>query len=129
MSDRIRYALGQSARGDFIAAMSDRGLVAFELSVGADPVGGLLARFPNAIIEEDAAGLATTVATLSRAVSSPAVGPSRGANAEEAAPILGIVTSTNRLVRMNGSLAGGRACAASVRAASRRVLPCIPRMS
>jgi hypothetical protein len=129
MSDRIRYALGQSARGDFIAAMSDRGLVAFELSVGADPVGGLLARFPNAIIEEDATGLATTVATLSRAVSSPAVGPSRGANAEEAAPMLGIVASTNRLVRKNGSLVGGRACAASVRAASRRVLPSIPRMS
>jgi len=129
MSDRIRYALGQSACGDFIAAMSERGLVAFELAVGADPVGGLLARFPNAIIEEDTAGLATTVATLSRAICNPTIGPSRGENAEEAAPMLGIVASTNRLVRTNGSLAGGRACAASVRAASRCVLPCIPRMS
>jgi hypothetical protein len=129
MSDRIRYALGQSARGDFIAAMSERGLVAFELAVGGDPVGGLLARFPDAIIEEDTAGLATTVATLSRAVSSAAVNPSHGANAEATAPVLGIVSSTNRLVRINGSLAGGRACAASVRAASHRVLPCIPRMS
>jgi hypothetical protein len=129
MSDRIRYALGQSARGAFIAAMSDHGLVAFELSVGADPVDGLLARFPNAIIEEDTAGLATTVATLSHAVGSPGFGPTRGANAEKAAPMLGIVASTNRLVRTNGSLAGGRACAASVRAASRRILACIPRVS
>ena len=36
MSNRIRYALGQSAHGDFVAAMSDGGLVAFELVAGAD---------------------------------------------------------------------------------------------
>jgi hypothetical protein len=45
---------------------------------------------------------------------------------EDSAPTLGIVASTNRLVRRNGALAAGRACAASVRAASRHVLPAIP---
>jgi hypothetical protein len=129
MSDRIRYALGQSAHGDFIAAMSDCGLVAFEPTVGTDAISGLLARFPNAIVEEDIAGLAITVATLARAVGNPTVGASHGRAAEDSAPTLGIVASINRLVRRNGSLAGGRACAASVRGASRRVLPCIPRMS
>jgi len=42
-------------------------------------------------------------------------------------PVLGIVASSHRLVRANGSLAAGRACAASVSAAARRVLPRIPR--
>ena len=129
MSDRIRYALGQSAYGDFIAAMSDHGLVAFEPTGGTDAVSGLLARFPNAIVEEDTAGLAITVATLARAIGNPTVGASHGRGVEDSAPTLGIVASINRLVRRNGSLAGGRACATSVRAASRRVLPCIPRMS
>jgi hypothetical protein len=48
---------------------------------------------------------------------------------EVSAPLLGIVASMNRLVRSNGTLAAGRACAASVRAASRYVLPAIPRAS
>jgi hypothetical protein len=118
MSDRIRYALGRSAGGDFIAAMSDRGLVAFELCIGADTaVEDLVARFPGAIVEEDAAGLATTVATLSHAVSR-AVSSTRNGSAEDPSLTLGIVASTNRLVRRNGSLAGGRACAASVAVAA-----------
>jgi hypothetical protein len=130
MSNRIRYALGQSIHGDFIAALSDHGLVAFEFPVDPDAaVGGLLARFPDAILEEDAPGLATTLATLSRAVGNPAIGTSREASVEGTAPTLGIVASTNRLVRRNGSIAGGRACAASVRAASRHILPGIPKKS
>ena len=48
---------------------------------------------------------------------------------EDCAPALGIVVSMNRLVRRDGALAAGRACAASVRAASRRVLPAIPSAS
>ena len=48
---------------------------------------------------------------------------------EDSAPTLGIVASINRLVRSNGALAAGRACAASVRAASRHVLPAIPSAS
>ena len=128
MSDRIRYALGRSARGDFIAAMSDRGLVAFELCAGGDTaVDDLVARFPDAIVEEDAAGLAMTVATLSHAVSRAVSSTPRKWSAEDPSLAFGIVASTNRLVRRNGSLAGGRACAASVAAASRQVLSRIPK--
>ena len=36
-----------------------------------------------------------------------------------------IVASINRLVKRDGSLSGGRACLASVRAASRRIQPTI----
>jgi hypothetical protein len=127
MSDRIRYALGQSAHGAFIAALSNRGLVAFDFVAGADnAAGGLLARFPDATIEEDVEGLATTLATLSRAVESTTTCLSldEGPNS---APTLGLVALINRLVRKDGSLVSGRACAASVRAAaSRHVLPRIP---
>jgi hypothetical protein len=38
---------------------------------------------------------------------------------------LAIVASINRLVKRDGSLSGGRACFASVRAASRRIQPSI----
>jgi hypothetical protein len=38
---------------------------------------------------------------------------------------LAIVAAINRLVKRDGSLSGGRACLASVRAASRRVQPSI----
>jgi hypothetical protein len=38
---------------------------------------------------------------------------------------LAIVAAINRLVKTDGSLSGGRACLASVRAASRRVQPSI----
>jgi hypothetical protein len=47
----------------------------------------------------------------------------------DSALTLGIVVSINRLVRGNGALAAGRACAASVRAATRHVLPAIPNAS
>jgi hypothetical protein len=47
---------------------------------------------------------------------------------KDSAPTLGIVASFNRLVRSSGALAAGRACAASVRAASRHVLPSVPKV-
>ena len=43
----------------------------------------------------------------------------------QTAHTLAIVASINRLVKRDGSLAGGRACLASVRAASRRIQPSI----
>lgn len=129
MSDRIRYALGHSARGDFIAAMSDNGLVAVEFPApGGNAVAGLLARFPGAVLEEDVTGLATTVATLSRAVGRPVADDSSEQKAQEQVQALGILARSNRLVRKNGAVAGGRACAASVQAA-RRVLSRVPRAS
>ena len=72
MSNHIRYAWGQSSLGDFIAALSDRGLVAFEFIHGArDALGALQERFPEAMVVEDAAGLAATVAALARLVDEP----------------------------------------------------------
>jgi hypothetical protein len=128
MSNRIRYSLGQSAHGDFIAAMSDAGLVVFEFTSGADSaVDSLLRRFPDANLEEDSAGLATTVATLSQLVVNPKASMPPGVSAESTAPTLGIVASINRIVRKDGSLAGGRACMASVHAANRRILPSVPK--
>jgi hypothetical protein len=43
----------------------------------------------------------------------------------QTAHTLAIVASINRLVKRDGSLSGGRACLASVRAASRRIQPSI----
>jgi AraC family transcriptional regulator of adaptative response/methylated-DNA-[protein]-cysteine methyltransferase len=72
MNDLIRYARGQSSLGDFVAAVSDRGLVAFEFSrPGIDAVADLGERFPEAIVRQDAAGLATAVAALARVVDHP----------------------------------------------------------
>ena len=71
-SDVIRYAWGNSSLGDFIAAMSDRGLLAFEFArPGGDAMSALQTRFPEAVITEDAAGLADTVAVLARVVDRP----------------------------------------------------------
>lgn len=128
MNVHIRYALGHSGNGDFLAAMADQELVAFEFPVHAgNAVGRLMERFPGAVLEQDESGLATTVATLARVVESPAVRDVRDRSSTSVAPTLGIIAHSNRLVRSNGSVAGGRACAVSVRAAARRVLPGIPR--
>ena len=123
MSDRIRYALGHSAHGDFIAAVAEHDLVAFEFPVMADSAfGRLLARFPDATLEEDVTGLATTVAFLSQAVNDAAASRLPEKRLEDGAPTLGIMASTHRLIRKNGSMAAGRACAASVQAAPHRIL-------
>ena len=65
MTERIHYALGQSSLGDFIAAASDRGLVAFEFGESRTGlVQGLQARFADFLVEEDALGLSDVVARL-----------------------------------------------------------------
>lgn len=72
MTERIRYAWGQSSLGDFIAAASDAGLVAFEFADReADAVEALHARFPDTIVERDEAGLAATVSALATVVDNP----------------------------------------------------------
>jgi AraC family transcriptional regulator of adaptative response/methylated-DNA-[protein]-cysteine methyltransferase len=72
MSETIRYARGQSSLGPFIAACSDRGLVAFEF---ADPAAAspdvLRTRFPAAQIVEDVAAMAATVERLATVVEHP----------------------------------------------------------
>jgi O6-methylguanine-DNA--protein-cysteine methyltransferase len=65
MPERIRYAWGESSLGEFIAAVSERGLVAFEFTDGrVAALEGLQARLPDASLEEDRQGLAELVGQL-----------------------------------------------------------------
>ena len=76
MSERIRYAWGKSSLGDFIAAVSERGLVAFEFAEHGSPaLADLQARLPNAVIEEDGDGLSELVAKLAALVDHPDTDP------------------------------------------------------
>ena len=62
MSERIRYAWGSSSLGDFIAAASDDGLVAFEFGEqGTAMLDTLQMRFPDAAIVDDRSGLSDMV--------------------------------------------------------------------
>lgn len=72
MSETIRYAWGQSCLGPFMAACSDRGLVAFEFAgEAATPVESLRARLAGARVVEDAAALTDTVERLAAVVDDP----------------------------------------------------------
>src|SRR3546814_10989938 len=72
MTETIRWASGRSALGGFIAATSDRGLVAFEFGdLPAGLVEALRARFPGAEIVEDEAGLSDLVGRLATVVDPP----------------------------------------------------------
>jgi hypothetical protein len=72
MSNRIRYAWGHSPFGDFIVAISDQELVVFEFPPSSsDAVDVLRRRFADAVIEEDSAGLAPTIAACARFVDHP----------------------------------------------------------
>jgi AraC family transcriptional regulator of adaptative response/methylated-DNA-[protein]-cysteine methyltransferase len=75
MSEKIRYAWGASSLGEFIAAVSDVGLVAFEF--GENPSAMLMAlesRLPGASVVQDQVGMAGIVETLERVVDHPAQG-------------------------------------------------------
>lgn len=75
-AERIRYAWGESSLGNFVAAASDKGLVAFEFADrSAAAADSLQARFPLATVVEDAAGMAPTVAALSHLVDHPGDAP------------------------------------------------------
>lgn len=71
MNDDIRYAWGESSLGDFIAALSRGGLVAFEFADRGSALDRLRERLPQAALREDTAGLGATVAALSRLVDHP----------------------------------------------------------
>ena len=76
MSERIRYTWGQSSLGDFIAAISDAGLVAFEFMERSGGVpASLRERFPGAAIDLDEAGLAAVVGKLAAVVEHPDIDP------------------------------------------------------
>jgi AraC family transcriptional regulator of adaptative response/methylated-DNA-[protein]-cysteine methyltransferase len=72
MPEHVRYASGESSLGEFVAAMSDRGLVALEFADGGiPPIDALHQRFPGATIEEDRDGLAGTIGTLGGVIDHP----------------------------------------------------------
>ncbi len=76
MSERIRYAWGASSLGDFIAAVSDRGLVAFEFGDrDAAMLDALRARLPSASLDEDVEGLCELVEKLQALVDHPETDP------------------------------------------------------
>ena len=76
MTEIIRHAFGQSSLGDFLAASSDRGLVAFEFTdPGAAVLDTLRGRFPAASLEEDNTGLGDVIGKLAVLVDHPATDP------------------------------------------------------
>jgi AraC family transcriptional regulator of adaptative response/methylated-DNA-[protein]-cysteine methyltransferase len=76
MPEHIRYAWGHSSLGDFLAAVSARGLVAFEFGEpGAPMIDALRLRCPEAVIEEDNAALSDTLARLAAVVDRPGDDP------------------------------------------------------
>ena len=76
MSERIRYAWGQSSLGDFITAISHEGVVAFEFTDrSSDALATLRARFSAAAIEPDEAGLVEVVRKLADVIERPALDP------------------------------------------------------
>jgi hypothetical protein len=65
MDNRIRYAWGEWREGKFLVAMAGSELVTFGFPAHDESaVGYLRRRFSDAAIEEDASGLANTVAEL-----------------------------------------------------------------
>ena len=76
MSERIRYAWGQSSLGDFITAISHEGVVAFEFTHRSSAaLATLRARFSAAAIEPDETGLAEVVKKLAAVIERPALDP------------------------------------------------------
>lgn len=72
---RVRYARGTSSLGDFVAAVSDRGLVVFEFAERAAAVDGLRARLPWIALEEDQEGLSDLLGTLKELIDHPGSAP------------------------------------------------------
>jgi AraC family transcriptional regulator of adaptative response/methylated-DNA-[protein]-cysteine methyltransferase len=76
MREVIRYAWGRSFLGDFLAAVSDKGLVACEFSSNrAGMEDSLRARWPEADVVADPVNLAYVVDQLSRLVEQPGFDP------------------------------------------------------
>jgi AraC family transcriptional regulator of adaptative response/methylated-DNA-[protein]-cysteine methyltransferase len=76
MREIIRFAWGISSLGDFMVALSEKGLVALEFnSRHAEAEEALRVRFPDADIVDSQADLANTVELLRRAIEDPGVDP------------------------------------------------------
>ena len=76
MRDVIRFAWSNSSLGDFIVAMSDKGLVALEFSSNhAATEDALRVRFPEAEIIDDQRGLVDLLEKVRRAIEEPGFDP------------------------------------------------------
>ncbi|WP_334146697.1 methylated-DNA--[protein]-cysteine S-methyltransferase [Hyphomicrobium sp.] len=72
MPERILYGWGRSSLGEFLAAVSDRGLVAFEFGEAREDLENTLRlRFPDATVTADAANLAEIIGKLASVVDHP----------------------------------------------------------
>lgn len=75
MNDIIRFAWGTSSLGDFIVAMSDKGIVALEFSSNQHAMeDALRARFPESAVERDQDGLTQVATTVAGLIDEPAIG-------------------------------------------------------
>lgn len=73
MREIIRFAWGISTLGDFVVAMSEKGVVALEFgSAHAAMEDALALRLPDADIERDQAGLAEVIGKLAGLIDDPA---------------------------------------------------------
>uniref|UniRef100_A0A9E8CTM8 Methylated-DNA--[protein]-cysteine S-methyltransferase n=1 Tax=Bosea sp. NBC_00436 TaxID=2969620 RepID=A0A9E8CTM8_9HYPH len=73
MREIIRFAWGISSLGDFIVAMSDKGIVALEFGSARDALeDALRTRFPDAGLHESESELAGVVATVAAQIDDPA---------------------------------------------------------
>lgn len=73
MRETIRFAWGDSSLGDFVVAVSDKGIVAFEFSAMHIAMeDALRGRFPEAAIEPDQEGLAAVIDILGGKIEDPA---------------------------------------------------------
>jgi AraC family transcriptional regulator, regulatory protein of adaptative response / methylated-DNA-[protein]-cysteine methyltransferase len=72
MPEQIRYAWGSSSLGEFLAAQSDQGIVAFEFVDGRDAMlERLHTRLPSAVFVKDEDALRDTLDALSGLVDHP----------------------------------------------------------
>jgi AraC family transcriptional regulator of adaptative response/methylated-DNA-[protein]-cysteine methyltransferase len=77
MKETFRYAWGESPLGDFVAATSDRGLVALEFGKREGAlIAALESRFPDAEFVEDSASLRGIVERVVRVIEHPAASAS-----------------------------------------------------
>ena len=72
MTETIRYAWGESSLGNFIVAMSQRGIVALDFTEpGLEFLAMLRQRFPGATLVEDPESMAGTVARATALIERP----------------------------------------------------------
>jgi hypothetical protein len=74
MIETIRFAWGISSLGDFVVAMSDKGIVALEFSsLQAAMEDALQARFPDVNLERSQEALADIVRVVATVIDNPAI--------------------------------------------------------